>query len=503
MIPAAAERTRTKAFAFTRCDQVPPRPLPARTCTHAGDLTDLERLTHMVPMLLRVAVIGGALPLLSSATWRDPPLAASSILSLDGSDWSVTGEGRAFSPKCTGGATAGPDDGCCEYEHGVDFTAGSINYDNGAGVTPIAYALDQQRCCELCAATAGCAASVWKTPPPGPPKPHPPTPPAPPSTECEFVKDIDFHPETIMSSHPEADEKACCGLCRATAGCVASVLDSGTCYLKAAKDIKGGNYSRNGRTACVPTHTSCNTTVGYDIGPQDGAGSLKSSKADTAADCCDMCAETKGCVAGVFYENTCYMKDTQGVAGGPYKRDSRVLVQPLKGTEETAAAVAVPHSEGAFNLGQKRPGVGTTAGGACIFKTTADLRSKVTNVSRSMACVPTSTKSTGVFTIPATVPGELLTDLQRAGKVLDPLSSNNHKAPDQVQWWNGDVYTYRKNFSLPASMSSAAEVLLVLDGVKMVRDETRRNETKPIIFVTFRARDKCFEFPGQAWGCTL
>jgi hypothetical protein len=84
-----AERTRTKAFAFTRCDQVPPRPLPARTCTHAGDLTDLERLTHMVPVLLRVAVIGGALPLLSSATWRDPPLAASSILSLDGSDWSV------------------------------------------------------------------------------------------------------------------------------------------------------------------------------------------------------------------------------------------------------------------------------------------------------------------------------------------------------------------------------------------------------------------------------
>ena len=34
---------------------------------------------------------------------------------------------------------------------------------------------------------------------------------------------------------------------------------------------------------------------------------------------------------------------------------------------------------------------------------------------------------------------------------------------------NGDVYTYRKNFSVPASMNSAAEVLLVLDGVKMAQ----------------------------------
>ncbi len=151
------------------------------------------------------------------------------------------------------------------------------------------------------------------------------------------------------------------------------------------------------------------------------------------------------------------LHDLQGVVGGPYKRDDRVLVQPLKGTE----------SVGVMAASLKRPGLQTTAGGACIFKTAADLVSKVTNVSGSMACVPSSTKSTGMFTIPATVPGELLTDLQRAGKVLDPLSSNNHKAPDQVQWWNGDVYTYRKNFSVPVSMNSAAEVLLVLDGVKM------------------------------------
>ena len=91
--------------------------------------------------MLRAALLCCALPTLASASWRDPPLAASSIFSLDGSDWSVTGEGRGFSPKCTGGASAGPDDGCCEYENGVDFTAGSVDYDNGNGVTAIAYAL--------------------------------------------------------------------------------------------------------------------------------------------------------------------------------------------------------------------------------------------------------------------------------------------------------------------------------------------------------------------------
>ena len=49
-----------------------------------------------------------------------------------------------------------------------------------------------------------------------------------------------------------------------------------------------------------------------------------------------------------------------------------------------------------------------------------------------MACVLSSTKSTGMFTI-STVPGELLTDLQKQGWVLD-AELNNHKAPDQVQW---------------------------------------------------------------------
>eukprot|EP01050_Picozoa_sp_SAG11_P020083 SAG11_NODE_3324_length_2523_cov_1.315182_1_plen_575_part_00 len=406
--------------------------------------------------LLLFSVLQVLLSAVAEASWRDPAIAASEIFALDGSDWTVTGEGRAFSAKCTGGATSGSDTGCCNYEPDTDFTSGSANYDNGAGVTGVAYAMDQTRCCEVCAATAGCAASVWKTPPPGPPKPHP-SPPSPPSNECSFTKNIDWHPETILSMHSAADEKGCCGLCRGTPNCVAAVLDGGTCYLKAKKDVAGGNYSRSGRVGCVPTHAPCNITEGYDIGPQTGAG-VGGGAAGTPAECCDMCAQNPKCVAGVLYGGHCYLKGAADVDGGAYKRDGRVLVQPLKKQREAATKL---HSN------SKRSDMRTTGGGACVFKSTADLASKKTNVSGSMACIPSSTDSTGSFTIPATVPGELITDLQRAGKVLDPLSSNNHKDPEQVKMWNGDKYTYTKKFTLPASVHSAAEVQLVMDGVKM------------------------------------
>eukprot|EP01052_Picozoa_sp_SAG31_P023631 SAG31_NODE_1960_length_6804_cov_3.421626_4_plen_366_part_00 len=56
-------------------------------------------------------------------------------------------------------------------------------------------------------------------------------------------------------------------------------------------------------------------------------------------------------------------------------------------------------------------------------------------------------------------------NMQNAGKIGDPLSSNNHKDPLQVQWWNGDVYTYTKNFvhSAPAQ----ERTVLVFDGIKL------------------------------------
>ena len=87
-------------------------------------------------------------------------------------------------------------------------------------------------------------------------------------------------------------------------------------------------------------------------------------------------------------------------------------------------------------------------------------------IGNARACIPAGAHPMETFTIKATVPGELITDLQNAGKVLDPLSSNNHKDPSQVAWWNGDVYTYTKTFAHTAA-AAAGRTLLVFDGIKL------------------------------------
>ena len=46
-----------------------------------------------------------------------------------------------------------------------------------------------------------------------------------------------------------------------------------------------------------------------------------------------------------------------------------------------------------------------------------DLKIPVNVTDGSTACIPARTKHTATMTIPATVPGDLVTDLQRAGKI--------------------------------------------------------------------------------------
>lgn len=107
-----------------------------------------------------------------------------------------------------------------------------------------------------------------------------------------------------------------------------------------------------------------------------------------------------------------------------------------------------------------------TAGSGCGFRTAAEVAKGKRPANGTMACVPAGLRRL-VVAIPATVPGDLVTDLQRVGKVQDPLSSNHHKDPSQVQFWNGESYTYSKNFSVDASIRAAASVRLVLNSVKM------------------------------------
>lgn len=116
----------------------------------------------------------------------------------------------------------------------------------------------------------------------------------------------------------------------------------------------------------------------------------------------------------------------------------------------------------------------SAAGSGCGFRTAAEVALGRRRANGTTACVPADTRPLPVDLAGVTVPGDLVTDLQRAGKIQDPLFSNNHKDPSQVAWWNGAVYTYSKTFSLDAATmrrlavsASTSSVRLVLNGVKM------------------------------------
>lgn len=72
----------------------------------------------------------------------------------------------------------------------------------------------------------------------------------------------------------------------------------------------------------------------------------------------------------------------------------------------------------------------------------------------------TAASSAG-FSIGAKVPGDLLTDLEAAGKIGDPLYELNWL---NATIWNNYTWTYSTTFAMP---SGAGTPLLVFDGVKM------------------------------------
>jgi hypothetical protein len=74
--------------------------------------------------------------------------------------------------------------------------------------------------------------------------------------------------------------------------------------------------------------------------------------------------------------------------------------------------------------------------------------------------------------LPATVPGDILTDLQRAGRVADPYWNMTWRTPDFIAAWNNGTWAYTKKFMLPASWllrgaGSINHFTLVFDGIRM------------------------------------
>lgn len=68
------------------------------------------------------------------------------------------------------------------------------------------------------------------------------------------------------------------------------------------------------------------------------------------------------------------------------------------------------------------------------------------------------------MTIGAVVPGDIVTDFQRAGLYGDPLMGTNFKNA----MYDESTWTYNRTFDLaPAVAGSTGSLYLVLDGVKM------------------------------------
>eukprot|EP00698_Gefionella_okellyi_P004282 TRINITY_DN13971_c0_g1_i1.p1 TRINITY_DN13971_c0_g1~~TRINITY_DN13971_c0_g1_i1.p1 ORF type:complete len:1022 (-),score=216.49 TRINITY_DN13971_c0_g1_i1:104-3169(-) len=76
--------------------------------------------------------------------------------------------------------------------------------------------------------------------------------------------------------------------------------------------------------------------------------------------------------------------------------------------------------------------------------------------------------SNGQLTIAATVPGDLITDLERAGVIGDPLYNENWLLGSNL--WDGSSWTYSTSFNLDFDPASYSEVFLVFDGIKMAAD---------------------------------
>ena len=111
---------------------------------------------------------------------------------------------------------------------------------------------------------------------------------------------------------------------------------------------------------------------------------------------------------------------------------------------------------------------GVLANGVCWFKTAADI-TKPSTKQGAMGCIlpsaPVPPSGGNKLVIGATVPGDLLTDLQMAGQIGDPLYELNFL---NSSIWDRNVWTYETSFGVDAkTLSGGASTLIVFDGIKM------------------------------------
>jgi hypothetical protein len=81
----------------------------------------------------------------------------------------------------------------------------------------------------------------------------------------------------------------------------------------------------------------------------------------------------------------------------------------------------------------------------------------------SAGAVPPPLPGAWAKPVPATVPGDILTDLQRAGGP-DPYFNSTWRDPEFIRTWNEGVWTYSTSFVAPAT---GKDFVLAFDGIRM------------------------------------
>ena len=168
----------------------------------------------------------------------------------------------------------------------------------------------------------------------------------------------------------------------------------------------------------VSPQTKCSFQQGKDL---RGSGDGRKLKAvSSAGACCDACLADATCVGATYCEpgsdcdKECWIKTAAQAAGGTYDRKGRV---------------------------------------ACM---------------KSTAPTPAPAPQPPLITIPAHVPGDIITDMELAGAIGDPLYELNFKnsslwATARARW----VYTTTFSSANVFGSGTGADAVLVFDGVKM------------------------------------
>ena len=168
-----------------------------------------------------------------------------------------------------------------------------------------------------------------------------------------------------------------------------------------------------------PSPAKCTFKAGFDW--NEGVD-VPFAHASTQQVCCDLCHARAGCQGSTFYQGKCFFKSAADVSKG-LKPGKRGVVACVKGSPARPPPPPAP-----------------------------------------------SPSKDDVLTINATVPGDLVTDLQNAGLIDDPLFEVNFR---NSSLWHGRTWTYRTTFDT-AKLSPTAgstDVLLVLDGAHQPRPQ--------------------------------